>query len=172
WMTYISLPGSPSRKRTSPRLNSLPKRWNSASSPAMKKSYQRSRAAVNLAARDGNHSSCLLLLHAEDSVPARRRWRGQQAIAARQHQRRGPISREALEQRIELQARFGELPRAIRREPARIAVQERHLSGGRRAAQAKVEATHRLRVALHPGRRQLAHRLGGLVVTSCARGRA
>ena len=29
WTTYISLPGSPSRKRTVPRGNSLPKRWKS-----------------------------------------------------------------------------------------------------------------------------------------------
>jgi hypothetical protein len=37
-------------KRTSPRLNSLPNRWKSASSPAMWNSYQWYRVAVNLTA--------------------------------------------------------------------------------------------------------------------------
>ena len=32
WTTYISLPGSPSRKRTVPCGNSFPKRWKSWSS--------------------------------------------------------------------------------------------------------------------------------------------
>src|SRR5437016_3732735 len=172
WTTYISLPGSPSRNRTCPRLNSFPNLWNSASSPAIQKSYQRIRVPVNFATRDANHAISLLsllVIHSVDPVPALLVGGRHQPLAPGQHEGARPVFGVPRQERFEPQPRLGKPPPAVQGEPLGIACQQGNLLRSRQPAPAQLVHPHRLELSLHPHRIQLAHRVRRLVLQRLAR---